>query len=88
MMLIIMICHCGAKYLARESDLSRGWARSCSKSCAAIRRDFGRKAGVRADKAKIKITKDKPSSNRSLTYEEIIKREDLDNSWDSHKTCQ
>lgn len=43
-----MVCHCGAPYLAREADLSRGWALSCSKSCAAARRDFGRPAGKRA----------------------------------------
>ena len=42
-----MVCHCGCVYLAREADLKRGWAKSCSKRCAAIRRDFGRPASKR-----------------------------------------
>lgn len=37
-----MKCHCGAEYKAKVGDLRRGWALSCSKRCAAIRRDFGR----------------------------------------------
>lgn len=37
-----MVCHCGKEYQAREADLSRGWGYSCSKSCAAKRREFGR----------------------------------------------
>lgn len=40
-----MRCHCGNKYDAREADLKRGYAKSCSKRCAAIRREFGRPAG-------------------------------------------
>lgn len=39
-----MICHCGQEYTARDADLQRGWSLSCSKSCAAIRRDYGRPA--------------------------------------------
>lgn len=37
-----MKCHCGKEYPARVADLNRGWALSCSKRCAAIRREFGR----------------------------------------------
>ena len=37
-----MECHCGNHYNARVADLNRGWALSCSKRCAAIRREFGR----------------------------------------------
>jgi hypothetical protein len=33
-----MKCHCGALYEARTADIKRGWAFSCSKSCAAVRR--------------------------------------------------
>lgn len=44
-----MVCHCGGVYLAREADIARGWAKSCSKRCAAIRRDFGRPAAKRAN---------------------------------------
>ena len=39
---VTMICHCGAEYKARAADIERGWALSCSKRCAAIRREFGR----------------------------------------------
>lgn len=37
-----LICHCGAKYSPRLADLKRGWAKSCSKRCASIKRDYGR----------------------------------------------
>jgi hypothetical protein len=37
-----MKCHCGDIYEARIADLRRGWALSCSKSCAATRRSYGR----------------------------------------------
>ena len=37
-----LICHCGNKYSPRLSDLKRGWAMSCSKRCASIKRDYGR----------------------------------------------
>lgn len=39
---VSMLCHCGCKYTTRKSDLIRGWGLSCSKSCAARRREFGR----------------------------------------------
>lgn len=42
-----MICFCGNEYSARKADLDRGWALTCSKSCAAIRREFGRPAAKR-----------------------------------------
>lgn len=32
-------CGCGARFTARTADRARGWARSCSKSCAAKRRE-------------------------------------------------
>lgn len=31
-----MTCSCGKIYFARDSDLKRGWGKSCSKSCAAM----------------------------------------------------
>lgn len=37
-----LICHCGNTYSPRLADLKRGWARSCSKRCASIKRDYGR----------------------------------------------
>jgi len=31
------ICRCGKKFMARTTDIKRGWGKSCSKSCAAIK---------------------------------------------------
>lgn len=45
----IMRCHCGEQYSARMADIKRGWGLSCSKRCAAIRRDFGRPAASKAE---------------------------------------
>ncbi len=42
-----MKCHCGEVYLARNADLARGWALSCSKSCAAVRREYGKPAATK-----------------------------------------
>jgi hypothetical protein len=42
-----MICHCGKEYQARTADLKRGYGFSCNKSCAAVRREFGRPAAKR-----------------------------------------
>lgn len=46
---IKMVCFCGAVYEARLADLKRGWALTCSKRCAAIRREFGRPAAKEAE---------------------------------------
>jgi len=32
-------CACGNVYTARVADVKRGWAKSCSKSCAAKKRE-------------------------------------------------
>lgn len=32
-------CGCGKKFQAREADVKRGWAKSCSKACAARLRE-------------------------------------------------
>lgn len=42
-----MKCWCGVEYDAREADLKRGWGMSCSKSHAAIKRDYGRPNATR-----------------------------------------
>lgn len=39
---VAMICHCGQEYNARQADIKRKQGLSCSKRCAAIRREFGR----------------------------------------------
>lgn len=37
-----LVCHCGTVYSPRLADLKRGYGKSCSKRCAAIKRDYGR----------------------------------------------
>ena len=41
-----MKCHCGEVYEARQADLNRGWALSCNKACAGIRRELGKPAAT------------------------------------------
>lgn len=41
---VTMICFCGCEYEARTADIKRGWALSCSKRCAAIRREYKKPA--------------------------------------------
>lgn len=36
---VIRTCRCGKKFEARLVDIKRGWAKSCSKSCAAKKRE-------------------------------------------------
>jgi hypothetical protein len=42
-----MKCHCGTVYDARKADLKRGWALSCNKACAGIRRECGKPAATK-----------------------------------------
>jgi hypothetical protein len=44
-----MKCHCGVVYQARKSDLKRGWALSCSKSCASLRRAHGKPKAIKCE---------------------------------------
>lgn len=43
-----MKCFCGTVYKARTADLKRGWAQTCSKRCAGIRREYGRPAATKS----------------------------------------
>lgn len=38
---VSMTCRCGTVYEARTADIKRGWGKSCSKRCAAIKRTYG-----------------------------------------------
>lgn len=76
-----MICHCGEHYMAREADLKRGWAKSCSKSCAAIRRDFGRPSAKPVDGSKLPRVKKKGArrltpDTRTYTVNDVYECED------------
>lgn len=60
-----LICWCGKQYTAREADIKRGWGLSCSKSHAAIRRDYGRPKATRVDGLKIeRVRKKDRGANR------------------------
>lgn len=87
-----MICHCGEEYSAREADLKRGWGYSCSKSCAALRRDFGKPKAKRVDGIKTKQTQRSPDGyrpndprqgERDIEYANIANEE----GWDGHKNA-
>ena len=39
-------CACGTKFFAKTADVKRGWGKSCSKSCAAIKRENERLDGL------------------------------------------
>lgn len=39
-------CACGCKFKARAVDVARGWADSCSKSCASRAREAKARAAV------------------------------------------
>ena len=93
--MIAMQCHCGSQYFAKEADLKRGWGLSCSKHCAAVRRDFGKPAAKRLDGLKIIKTKKKPSSNRNRAYagrsfDDYEHRQacyESEAGWDGHKNA-
>ncbi len=78
-MSVKMVCHCGETYEAREADLKRGWGYSCGKSCAAIRRDFGRPKAKRIDGLKTKQAKRSPISARSSAGNS--QRDEFDLEW-------
>lgn len=62
---VVMICHCGKPYTEYMSNLQRGWGLSCSKSCAAQRRDHLLDPGHPKDTTiNISVTKQKPNSCR------------------------
>lgn len=52
-----MTCKCGTVYKAREADIKRGWGKSCSKRCAAKKRE-GKTGNYKRFKADIKSDQD------------------------------
>lgn len=90
-MKVKMECHCGKIYDAKSADLKRGWGYSCSKHCAAVRRDFGRPKAKQLIEKKIKQNKPKPSSYRpnddrvDPDAEHRRAMADCEMGWDAHK---
>lgn len=69
-------CSCGKIYTAKSADIKRGWAESCSKSCAA------RKRTVREASGNFKIAAASKKYSNRYNSRQI---DDFDPSWDSHK---
>lgn len=83
-----MICFCGNQYTAKVADLKRGWGKSCSKSCAAKRRDkslanpkfvnpdqaFNIKGGGKAKRARKNPPNDKRYEERLRAKDEMAKQ--------------
>lgn len=68
-------CACGTSFTARVADRKRGWAKSCSKSCAAIKsnRETGK---YEKHLASVGSDNDSPYGHFEDTG---------DNGWDAHK---
>lgn len=66
---------CGKKFIARVADRNRGWARCCSKSCAATMNN--KKTGNYARFCELRA--------RAIAHEDACLDDDL--SWDAHKSC-
>lgn len=80
--MVAMICMCGNHYSAKQADLNRGWGLSCSKKCAAIRREFEGKSTKRAKKS---VKNDKKELLRQLEEMDEQACDDDESGWDGHK---
>ena len=92
--MVDMVCRCGTQYQARQADLNRGWGRSCGKSCAAKRRDFGGKAAKRVDGVPLTMTQGFKGAKRNapdkrkrsgIWNEHKFEDVDYEYGWDAHK---
>ena len=84
-----MTCHCGKKYTARKSDVLRGWGKSCSKHCAAVKRARRERSGnfKRADASQQYAARgDARSKERRerAEYHESSMANEM--GWDAHKS--
>lgn len=74
-------CHCGSVYTAREADIKRGWGKTCSKSCASLKRIYTLPNATTPDGGKVNFGKeykrpnDKRYGERARVRDEIAKRE-------------
>ena len=90
-------CGCGKLFKARLADRRRGWAKSCSKSCAAIKsnRETGKYDRYLAGKSSTSpsIIHHSPPVDMLTKIDRLIARRDVtivdddyfDPSWDAHK---
>lgn len=85
---------CPDEFMAREADRKRGWARFCSKSCAAYWKAYGRRRGHQTVEMResAKFRNDLDRETREERAEE--RREGGEfvyvggfGPWDDHKDC-
>lgn len=93
---VTLVCFCGSEYSARFADISRGWAKTCSKRCAAVKRERGRPCarhlcgsavqwGQKRLRNTLKVKASAKVFNHEKWLEEFDSLDDCDPSWDSHK---
>ena len=82
-------CNCGVIYSARLADIVRGWGKTCSKRCAAIKRKHNTPNATNLDGSNVswgtKPQYRKPSKPKNWW---LLDNEDdlhFNPSWDSHK---
>ena len=83
MNMIKMTCRCGKTYEAREADVKRGWGKSCSKRCAAVKRTRQERAGNHKLAEASAKYRDRPGDREigGRIWDECS----ADQSWDAHK---
>lgn len=91
---VALLCFCGMPYVARVADIKRGWAKTCSKSCAAVKREYKRPNARHMDGSAVKFGKKYQRPNppndsriddsRIDPYQEYGDPND-DPTWDAHK---
>ena len=59
-----LVCFCEKEYDARQADINRGWSKTCSKRCAAVKREFGRPNARHLDGSVVKWGKKPDYSTR------------------------
>lgn len=86
--MVTLVCFCGEEYEVREADIKRGWGKTCSKSCAAVKREYGRPDPKTLSGKSIKFGKKykrpNPPNDSRMVGREYYDLND-DPSWDSHK---
>ena len=84
-----LVCFCGEEYVARDADIKRGWGKTCSKRCAAIKREFGRPNARHLSGAVVKWGRKYKRPNPPSDSSASDRADDMnffdDPSWDSHK---
>ena len=77
-------CKCGTMFTARMADRKRGWAKSCSKSCAAKKRDNSAYFKMKRRQRDAEEFGGMPQYNNRGEYEGFV-RTSIE-PWDDHKS--